>query len=128
MINNNSSVLCDFLLGFTHCQSHGNRHGNGHNYNRYRWHHEKKKTNFGAYAENMDEQSDRGFRFLLVGSFTMANSKSFLSPYEILPITQETKYLGKSSYFYHEIVYSVCSLESPHRGDSNEYTQHTFIV
>ena len=33
------------------------------------------------------------------GSFTMANSNSFLSPYEINPIDQENKYLGKFSYF-----------------------------
>ena len=33
------------------------------------------------------------------GSFTMANSNSFLSPYEILPLAQENKYLGKFSYF-----------------------------
>ena len=33
------------------------------------------------------------------GSFTMANSKSFLNPYEILPIAQENKYLRKFSYF-----------------------------
>ena len=33
------------------------------------------------------------------GSFTMANSNSFLSPYEILPIAQENNYLGKFSYF-----------------------------
>ena len=32
------------------------------------------------------------------GSFTMANSNSFLSPYEILPIAQENKYLRKFSY------------------------------
>ena len=32
------------------------------------------------------------------GSFTMANSNSFLSPYEILPLAQENKYLGKFSY------------------------------
>ena len=31
--------------------------------------------------------------------FTMANSNSFLSPYEVLPIVQEYKYLGKFSYF-----------------------------
>ena len=31
------------------------------------------------------------------GSFTMANTNSFLSHYEILPITQENKYLGKFS-------------------------------
>ena len=30
--------------------------------------------------------------------------------------------------FYHGIVCCVYSLESPHRGDSNEYTQHTIIV
>ena len=33
----------------------------------------------------------------LDGSFTMANSNSFLSPNEILPIAQENKYLGKFS-------------------------------
>ena len=33
------------------------------------------------------------------GPFTMANSNSFLSPYEILPLAQENKYLGKFSYF-----------------------------
>ena len=33
------------------------------------------------------------------GSFTMANSNSFFSPYEVLPIAQENKYLGKFSYF-----------------------------
>ena len=32
------------------------------------------------------------------GTFTMANSNSFLSPYEILPIVQENKYLRKFSY------------------------------
>ena len=32
-------------------------------------------------------------------SFTMDNSNSFLRPYEILPIAQENKYLGKFSYF-----------------------------
>ena len=29
--------------------------------------------------------------------------------------------------FYHEIVCCVYSLESPHRGDSNENTQHTIL-
>ena len=33
------------------------------------------------------------------GSFTMAYSNSFLSPYEILPIDQENKYLGKCCHF-----------------------------
>ena len=27
-----------------------------------------------------------------------------------------------------KMVYCVCSLESPRRGDSNENTQHTFIL
>ena len=35
----------------------------------------------------------------LDGSFTMATSYSFLSPYEILPTAQENKYLRKFSYF-----------------------------
>ena len=30
--------------------------------------------------------------------------------------------------FYHEIVCCMYPLESPHRGDSNDYTQHTIIV
>ena len=42
------------------------------------------------------------------GSFTMANSNSFLSPYEILPIAQENKYLGKFSYFIVNF-YVVCT-------------------
>ena len=41
-------------------------------------------------------------------SFTMANSNSFLSPYEILPLTQENKYLGKFSYFIMKL-YVVCT-------------------
>ena len=58
----------------------------------------------------------------------MANSYSFLSPYEILPKVQEKKIFRKIFLFYHEIVCCVYLLESPHRGDSNEYTQHTIIV
>ena len=42
------------------------------------------------------------------GSFTMANSNSFLRPYEILPIAQENKYLMKFSYFI-VILYVVCT-------------------
>ena len=61
------------------------------------------------------------------GSFTMANSNSLLSPYEILPIAQENKYLKKFSYFILKL-YGVYSLESPLRGESNEYTQHTITV
>ena len=57
-------------------------------------------------------------------SFPMANSNSFLSPYEFIPIAQEREIF----LFYHEIVCCVYSLESPHRGDSNEYTQHTIFI
>ena len=61
-------------------------------------------------------------------SFTMANSNSFLNPYEV-PIAQENKYLMIFFFFiYREIVVCVYSLESPHRGDSNKYTQHTITV
>ena len=41
-------------------------------------------------------------------SFTMANSNSFLSPYEILLKVQENKYLRKSSYFIVKL-YVVCT-------------------
>ena len=42
------------------------------------------------------------------GSLTMANPNSFLSPYEILPIYQENKYLRKLSYFIMKL-YVVCT-------------------
>ena len=42
------------------------------------------------------------------GSFTMVNSNAFLSPYEILPIVQENKYLVKFSYFIMKS-YVVCT-------------------
>ena len=61
------------------------------------------------------------------GSFTMANSNSFLSPYEILLIAQENKYLGKFSYFNINL-YAECTHQNRLWGDSNEYTQHTTIV
>ena len=53
-------------------------------------------------------------------SFTMADSKLFSSPYELLLIATENKYLWKFSQFYHDIVCCVYSLESPHRGDSDD--------
>ena len=53
----------------------------------------------------------------------------FFSPYKILPIAHENNYLGIFfSFFIMEFLCCVYSLESPHRGDSNEYTQHTIIV
>ena len=42
------------------------------------------------------------------GLFTMANSNTFLSPYEILLIAEENKYLGKFSYFIVKL-YVVCT-------------------
>ena len=64
------------------------------------------------------------------GSFTLDDSNSFFSPYKILPIAQENKYNVFRDFFlfYHGIVCCVYSLELPHRGNSNEYTQHTIIV
>ena len=56
--------------------------------------HEGKQTNLNS--SNTDD------------SLTMANSNSFLSPYEILPKTQENKHLGKCSYFIMKF-YVVCS-------------------
>ena len=41
---------------------------------------------FGRYTNFNSSKTD--------GSFIMANSNSFLSPYEILPIAQENKYLA----------------------------------
>ena len=37
------------------------------------------------------------------GSFTMDDSNSFFSPYKILPIAQQNKYLGIFSYFIMEL-------------------------
>ena len=53
---------------------------------------------------------------------------SFLGPYKILLIAQEKKAFREIFLFYYEVVCCVYSLESPHRGDSNEYTQHTIMV
>ena len=42
------------------------------------------------------------------GSFTLDDSNSFFSPYKILPIAQENKYLGIFSYFIMAL-YVVCT-------------------
>ena len=42
------------------------------------------------------------------GSFTVDDSNSFFSPYKILPVAQENKYLGFFSYFIMEL-YVVCT-------------------
>ena len=62
------------------------------------------------------------------GSFTVDDSNSFFSPYKVLPTAQENKYLGIFFLFYHGIVCCVYSLESPHRGESNEYTTYNHCV
>ena len=62
------------------------------------------------------------------GSFTVDDSNSFFSPYKVLPIAQENKYLMFFFLLYHGIVCCVYSLELPHQGDSNEYTHQTIIV
>ena len=62
------------------------------------------------------------------GSFTVDDSNSFFSPYKILPIAQTKQIFADFFLFHHGIVCCVYSLESPHRGDSNEYTQHTIVV
>ena len=62
------------------------------------------------------------------GLFNMANSDSFLSPFEFLPVAQEKTIFKEIFLFYHEMACCVYSLESSHRCDSNEYTQHTIIV
>ena len=52
----------------------------------------------------------------------------FFSPDKILPIAQEKQMFRDFFLYYHGIACCVYSLESPHRGDSNKYTQHTIIV
>ena len=42
------------------------------------------------------------------GSITVDDSNSFFSPYKILPIAQENKYLGTFPYFIMEL-YVVCT-------------------
>ena len=74
---------------------------------------------FGQYSRTDSSNTD--------GSFTMAKSNSFLSPYEILPIAQENKHLGNFWSFYHEIVCCVYLLDRL-IVSSHEYTHHTIIV
>ena len=62
------------------------------------------------------------------GSFTVTDSNSFFSPYEILSENHENKIFTDIFLFCHEIVCCVYSLESHHRGNSNEYTQYTIII
>ena len=61
------------------------------------------------------------------GSFTVDDSNFFQSLQN--SSNSSRKQIFRDFFlFYHGIVCCVYSLESPHRGDSNEYTQHTIIV
>ena len=60
-------------------------------------------------------------------SLTEADSNPFLNPWEINK-TNLLEYLKDIFVFYHDSICCVYLLESPHRGDSNEYTQYTFIL
>ena len=62
------------------------------------------------------------------GSFTLDDTNSFFQSLQN-PSNSSRKQIFRVFFlFYHGIVCCVYSLESPHRGDSNEYTQHTIIV
>ena len=64
----------------------------------------------------------------LDGSFTMVHSNLFFESLRNSSESSRKQILKGIFLFYHEIVCCVYSLESPHRRDSNEYTQHTIIV
>ena len=49
------------------------------------------------------------------GWFTVDDSKSFFSPYKILPIAQENKYLGIFSYFILELYVQLLIRIAPSR-------------
>ena len=61
-------------------------------------------------------------------SFTMANSNSFFESLRNSCDSSRKQIFKEIFLFYCEIVFCVYSLESPHRGDSNEYTQNTITV
>ena len=61
-------------------------------------------------------------------SFVVVDLNWFLSPRKSIPTTQENKYFREIFLFYLENVCYVYSLDSPYRGDSNEYTQQTIIL
>ena len=62
------------------------------------------------------------------GSFTVDDSNSFFESLRNSSDSSRKQIFREILSFYHEIVCCVYSLESPYRGDSNEYTQHTIIV
>ena len=64
--------------------------------------------------------------------FLLRNKNNYLpdthSYLDLWIIAQEKQILREFFLFYYEIVCYVYSLELPHLGNSNEYTQHTIIV
>ena len=62
------------------------------------------------------------------GSFIVDESNSFFQSLQNPSNSSRKQIFNDFFLFYHAIVCCVYSLESPHRGDSNEYTQHTIIV
>ena len=62
------------------------------------------------------------------GLFTMANSNLVFESQQNSPDSLRKQIFREIFLFYREIVCCVYSLELPHRGNSNEYTQHTIIM
>ena len=62
------------------------------------------------------------------GSFTIAIANSFFESLRNSSDYSRKRMFRQIYFFHHDIVCCMYSLESPHRGDSNEYTQHTIIV
>ena len=62
------------------------------------------------------------------GSFTVDDSNSFFQSLQNSFNSSRKQLFRDYFLFYDGIVCCVYSLESPHRGDSNEYTQHTINV
>ena len=58
----------------------------------------------------------------------MANSNSFFEPLRNSSESSRKQIFRDSFLLYHEIVCYVYSLELPHQGDFNVYTQHNIIV
>ena len=58
----------------------------------------------------------------------MANSNPFFESLRNSSDSSRNKTFKEIFLFHHEIVCFVYLVESPHRGDSNEYTQHAIIV
>ena len=62
------------------------------------------------------------------GSFTVDDSNSFFQSLQNSSNSSRKQIFRIFFLFYHGIVCCVYSLELPHLGNSNEYTQHTIVV